>query len=162
MKAVVKRGASRQEHQKKEIHTITKTTNSTAKIMKTSCKLSWKYSFTVSNRRSSKIFTTYVWHTKKLINEQFNCIFCAKNKAMAHIMRLNNRIYCVVGIFIFGFKTYWKQVFDLMEIQTTQTFKQFLKGKIFKTRKNRSYYQQYDVKRLRAIQKQAIINLFLQ
>ena len=42
-----------------------------------------------------------------------------KNKTMAHIMSLNNRVSCVVGMSIFGFKTYWKQVFDLMEIQTS-------------------------------------------
>ena len=40
-----------------------------------------------------------------------------KNKTMAHIMSLNNRTSCVVGIYIFGFKTYWKQVFNLMERQ---------------------------------------------
>ena len=32
-----------------------------------------------------------------------------KNKTMAHILSLNNRISLVVGIFIFGFKTYWKK-----------------------------------------------------
>ena len=52
-----------------------------------------------------------------------------KNKTMAHITSLNNRISCVVGISIFGFKTYWKKVFNLMEIQMTQTFKQFCKTK---------------------------------
>ena len=31
-----------------------------------------------------------------------------KNKTMAHRTSLNNMIYCVVEIFIFGFKTYWK------------------------------------------------------
>ena len=41
-----------------------------------------------------------------------------KNKTIAHSMRLNNMISFVVVISIFGFKTYWKQVFDLMEIQT--------------------------------------------
>ena len=41
-----------------------------------------------------------------------------KNKTMAHIMSLDNRISCVVGISIFGLKTYWKRVFALMEIQT--------------------------------------------
>ena len=52
-------------------------------------------------------------------NESMN-IFIAyiapKNKTMAHIMSLTNMISCVVGISIFGFKKYWKQVFDLMEI----------------------------------------------
>ena len=65
---------------------------------------------------------------KKRINEQYYSIRCAKTNTMAHSISLNNRISCVVGISIFGFKTYWKQVFDLMEIQTTQTFKQFLQA----------------------------------
>ena len=45
-----------------------------------------------------------------------------KNKTMAHITSLNSSISCVVGVSIFGFKTYWKQVFGLMEIQTSSTF----------------------------------------
>ena len=49
-----------------------------------------------------------------------------KFKTMAHSMSLNNRISCVMGISIFGFKIYRKQVFDLMEIQTTQTFRTVL------------------------------------
>ena len=80
-----------------------------------------------------------------------------KNKTVAHIMSLNNRISCGVGISIFGFKTYWKQVFGLMEIQTTQTFKQFLQAETLNTDKNKSYYQPYDFKRLRAFHKQAMI-----
>ena len=43
-----------------------------------------------------------------------------KNKTMAHIMILNNMISCVLVIYIFGFKTYWKQVLDLMEIKKPQ------------------------------------------
>ena len=69
-----------------------------------------------------------------------------KNKTVVHSMSLNNRISCVVGISIFGFKTYWKQVFDLMEIQTTQTSKQFFQAKTLNAEKNKSYYQRYDVK----------------
>ena len=76
-----------------------------------------------------------------------------KNKTMAHSMSLNNRISCVVGISIFRFKTYWKQVFNLMEIQTTSTFKQILEAKSLNTEKNKSYYQRYNVKRLRAFHK---------
>ena len=64
-----------------------------------------------------------------------------KIKTMAHSMSLNNRISCVVGISIFRFKTYWKQVLILMEIQTTQTFKYFLKSEIPNAEKNQSYYQ---------------------
>ena len=79
-----------------------------------------------------------------------------KNKTMAHKMSLNNRISCVVGIFIFGFKTYGKQMFNLMEIQTTQTFEQFLQAETLNTKKKNAYYQRYDVKRLRAFHKQAM------
>ena len=80
-----------------------------------------------------------------------------KNKTMAHSMSLNNRISCVVGISIFGFKTYWKQVFDLMEIQTSSMFEQFLQSETLNAKKNKSYYQRYDVRRLRAFHKQAMI-----
>ena len=69
-----------------------------------------------------------------------------KNKTMAHSMSLNNRISCVVEISIFGFKTYRKQVFDLMQIQTSSTFGQFLQAEILNAKKNKSYYQQHDVK----------------
>ena len=44
-----------------------------------------------------------------------------------------------------------------MKIQTTQTFEQFLKAETLNTEKNKSYYQQYDVKQLRAFHKQAMI-----
>ena len=68
-----------------------------------------------------------------------------KNKTMAHSMSLNNRISCVVGMSIFGFKISWKQVFDLMEIKTTSTFEQFLQAEKLDAKKNKSYYQRYDV-----------------
>ena len=61
-----------------------------------------------------------------------------KNKTMAHSMSLNNRISCVVRISIFEFKTYWKQVFNLMEIKKTPTFEQFLQVETLNTRKNKS------------------------
>ena len=64
-----------------------------------------------------------------------------KNKTMAHSMSLNNRISCVVGVSIFGFKTYWKQVFDLMQIQTSSTLEQFLQSETLNARNNKSYYQ---------------------
>ena len=44
-----------------------------------------------------------------------------------------------------------------MEIQTTQTFKQFLQAETLNAEKNKSYYQRYDVKRLRAFHKQAMM-----
>ena len=52
-----------------------------------------------------------------------------KNKTIAHIMSLNNRILCVVGIYILGFKKYWQIVFNLMELNISPTFKQFLQSK---------------------------------
>ena len=73
---------------------------------------------------------------KKRINEQCDSIRCAKKKTMANIMSRKNRISCLVGIYIFGFKTYWKQVFNLMEIQTTPTFKQFLQAETVNADKN--------------------------
>ena len=80
-----------------------------------------------------------------------------KNKTMVHSMRLNNRISFVVGMSILGFKTYWKQVFNLMETKTTPTFQHFLKAETLNAEKNKSYYQRYDVKRLRAFHKQTMI-----
>ena len=80
-----------------------------------------------------------------------------KNKTVAHSMSLKNQISCVVGISIFGFKTYWKQVFALMEIQTSSMFEQFLQAETLNSKRNKSYYQRYDVKRLRAFHKQAMI-----
>ena len=77
-------------------------------------------------------------------NESMNNVIAyvaPKNKTMSHSMSLNNSISCVVGISIFGFKTYWKQVFDLMGIQTTQTFKQFLQAETLNAEKNKLYYQ---------------------
>ena len=85
-------------------------------------------------------------HTK---NESMNNVIAyvaPKNKTMAHSMRLNNRILCVLGISTFIFKTYWKQFFALMEIQTTPTFEQFLQAETLNAEKNKSYYQRYDVK----------------
>ena len=67
-----------------------------------------------------------------------------KNKTMAHSMSLKNRISCVVGVSFFGFNTYWKQPFNLMETKTTPTLKEFLQAKKLNADKNKSYYQQYD------------------
>ena len=44
-----------------------------------------------------------------------------------------------------------------MEIQTTQTFEQFLQAETLNAKKNKSYYQWYNVKGLRAFHKQAMI-----
>ena len=71
-----------------------------------------------------------MFDTQKIISEQSDSIHCAKKKMMVYSMSLHNRISCVVRISIFGFKTYWKQVFNLMEIQTTKTFKQFFQAEI--------------------------------
>ena len=61
---------------------------------------------------------------------------------MAHSMNLKNRIFCVVGISIFRFKKYWQTVFNLMELNMSPTFK----PKQSTPKKNKSYYQLYDVK----------------
>ena len=60
-----------------------------------------------------------------------------KNKTMSHIMSLNNMISCVVVMSIFGFKIYWKQVFDLMEIEKSSTFEQFLQEETLNAKKNK-------------------------
>ena len=93
-------------------------------------------------------------------NESMNNLItygAQKNKMRDHITILNNKISCVVGIFIFGFKKYWKQVFDLKEIQTTQNFKHFFQSKIPNAEKNKSYYQQYSVTRPGAFHKEAMM-----
>ena len=65
-----------------------------------------------------------------------------KFKTMVHVIILNSSISCWVVIYMFGFKTYWKQVVDMMNIQTNQTFKQFLKSETLNAVKTKSYYQQ--------------------
>ena len=84
----------------------------------------------------------HMFDTQK--NESMNNVItyvAPKNKTMAHIMSLNIRISCVVGISIFRLKTYWKQVLDLLEIQISQTFEQFLLAETINGKKNKSYYQ---------------------
>ena len=76
---------------------------------------------------------------------------------MVHSMRLNNRISCVVGISIYGFKRYWQRVFNLMELNMIPTFKHFLQAETVNGEKNKAYYQQYDVKRTRPPNKQEIM-----
>ena len=64
-------------------------------------------------------------------NESMNNVIAyvaPKNKTMSQSMSLNNRISCIVGISIFGFKTYWEQVFNLMDIKTTPTLTDFLQA----------------------------------
>ena len=55
-------------------------------------------------------------HKKESMNNVIAYV-ALKKKTMAHSMILNNMISCVVGISIFGFKTYWKRVFNLMNIK---------------------------------------------
>ena len=64
-----------------------------------------------------------------------------KNKTMAYSMTLNNRISCIVGISVFRFKTYWEQVFNLMDIKTTPTLTDFLQAETLNAEKKNSYYQ---------------------
>ena len=72
-------------------------------------------------------------------------------------MSLNNNISCVVGISIFGFKTYWEQVVNLMDIKSTKTFKPLFQDETLNVEKNKSYYQRYDVKQLRALHKKKMM-----
>ena len=119
------------------------------------------YSFPVSNIQLLKE-SLHIIYTQK--NELMNNVItyvAPKIKTMAHSMSLNNRISCVVVISIFGFNTYCKLVFNLMEIKTTPTFKQFLQSKTINTDKNKSYYQWYDVKLLKAFHKQAMIKQWI-
>ena len=44
-----------------------------------------------------------------------------------------------------------------MEIQTSSTLEHFLQAETLKAKKNKSYYQRYDVKQLRAFHKQVLI-----
>ena len=80
-----------------------------------------------------------------------------KNKTMAHIMSLNNRISYVLVISIFGFKTCWKRLFNLLYIKTTATFKQFVQAEELNANKNKLYYQRYYLKILRAFHQQELI-----
>ena len=80
-----------------------------------------------------------------------------KNKTTVHIMSLNDRISCVVEISIFGFKKYQQRVFDFMELNTSPTFKKFLQSKTYHAEKNKSYYQRYDVKIMRAFHNKAMM-----
>ena len=93
-------------------------------------------------------------------NESINNVIAyvaPKKKTMAHSMSLNNRILCIVGISIFGFKKYWEHVFNLMDIKTKPTLTDFLQAETLNADKKKTYYQWYDVKRLKAFNKQAII-----
>ena len=74
--------------------------------------------------------TIFLFQTDKVLKESLNMFDTQKNESMNNVIAydapknktrenitsLNNRIYCVVGISVFGFKTYWKQVLELMEI----------------------------------------------
>ena len=77
-------------------------------------------------------------------NESMNNVIAyvaPKNKTMSHTMSLNNRISCIVGISIFGFKTYWEQVFNLMDIKTTPTLTDFFQAETLNAEKKNSYYR---------------------
>ena len=80
-----------------------------------------------------------------------------KNNMMEHSTSLNNRISFVVGISVFWFKKYWVKLFNLMDIKTTPTFKQFLQAKTPNAEKKNPYYQRCDVKILIAFHNQAMI-----
>ena len=61
-----------------------------------------------------------------------------KNKTMEHSMSLKYMIYYVVIISIFGFKKYWEQVFNFIDIKTMPTSKQFLQSETLNAKKSRT------------------------
>ena len=61
-----------------------------------------------------------------------------KNKTMAHIMSLNNRILFVVGIYIFRFKKYRKIVFNLIDLNMIPYLKYLLQSETYNAEKNKS------------------------
>ena len=71
---------------------------------------------------------------KELMNNAIAYVV-PKNKTMAHIMSLNNRILFVVGIYIFGFKKYRKRVFNLIDINMIPYFKYLLQSETYNTDK---------------------------
>ena len=158
MEVLVQSGYSRQDHHQKKIHSMKQTTNSAAARMTTSCTISWRrIFFRFKQRGFSYIHCIFLTHIK---NESMNNVIAyvvTKNTTMAHSMILKNRISWVVGISIFGFKIYWKQVLNLMEIQTTRTFEQFLQAETLNVEKNKSYYQYYNVKQLRDFHKKEMM-----
>ena len=87
-----------------------------------------------------------------------NAIACVspKSKTVVNITSLNNRISCVAGIPIFGFKKYWQIFFNFLELNTRPTFKQFFQAKTVNAEK-KSYYQQCYVKITRDFHKQAMM-----
>ena len=80
-----------------------------------------------------------------------------KNKTVAHSMSPNNKISCVVGIFIFVFKKYWQRVLNLLDLSMIPNFKQFLQDETENAKENKTYYQRYNVKIMRVFHKQAMI-----
>ena len=73
-------------------------------------------------------------------NEAMNNVIAyaaPQNKTMSYSVSLNNRISYVVGISIFGFKTYWKRVFTFTKIQKTSTFEQLFQSETLNTKKNK-------------------------
>ena len=73
------------------------------------------------------------------------------NKMIAHIIILNNKISCVVGISIFGFNKHRKTVFNLIELNIIPTLKHFLQAEKFNAEKKKSYYQRYYVEIIRVL-----------
>ena len=92
----------------------------------------------------------------ELINNVITYV-APKNKTMTHIMSLNNRISCVVEISIFGFNTYWKKSIQFDGDKNNTNLKTVLAIQNNQHQENKSYYQWYDVKLMRAFHKQAMI-----
>ena len=59
-----------------------------------------------------------------------------KNNMVEHSMSLNSSVYRDVGIYIFGYKKYCQEMFDLMELNIIPTFKKFLQDETIHSKKN--------------------------
>ena len=103
---VAQSGASRQEHQQKEINTMTKTMNYVANKKQLSVQSSKNTLFKFQTDKFMRE-SLHMIHTQN--NESANNTIkyiAPTNKTMSHITSLNNRISCVVGISIFRFNKY--------------------------------------------------------
>ena len=61
-----------------------------------------------------------------------------KKNIMANIMSLNSRIFFVVGLSVFVFDRHLQVVFDLVDLNISQTFKQLVQAKTINAEKNKS------------------------
>ena len=94
---------------------------------------------------------------KKRINEQCDCIRCAKKQdgGAQHEPKQSDLMPC--GDIHLRIQDILEKSFRFDGDTKSSTFKQLLQDETIKSEKNKSYYQQYDVKRLRAFHKQKMI-----